>query len=177
MAHRKFKNNTYLSVSERKSLLYKKVTIFFKKAQKFSNLCDVQLGLIIFSPDEVLLWPSETKAREKVEWYLSLSEFERFNHLVLNETLLTKIVKDREEKIRKLEQKCEEKKMELLFNDVVEGKSIHELVAEKLKGLIKLCALKKAKIAEWEKQLHEHDQPKECNDNNVGEKNDGVPKI
>ncbi|KAG5570153.1 hypothetical protein H5410_059919 [Solanum commersonii] len=35
----------------------------------------------------------------------------------------------------KLEQKCEEKKMELLF----------------------------VKVAEWEKQLHEHDQP---NDNN-----------
>ncbi|KAK6774206.1 hypothetical protein RDI58_029445 [Solanum bulbocastanum] len=99
------------------------------------------------------------------------------NHLVLNETLLTKIVKNREERIRKLEQKCEEKKMELLFNDVFEGKSIHELDAEELKGSIKLCALKKAKVAEWKKQLHEHDQPRECNYNNVGEKNDGVPKI
>ncbi|KAK6780160.1 hypothetical protein RDI58_022344 [Solanum bulbocastanum] len=67
--------------------------------------------------------------------------------------------------------------MQLLFDDVLEGKSIHELDAEELKSLIKLCALKKDKVVEWEKQLHAHDRPKECNDNNVGEKNDGISKI
>jgi len=72
MAHMKFKNNTYLSVSDRKSILYKRVTSLFKKAQKLSNLCDVQIGITIFSSDEVLLRPSETEAREKVQWYLSL---------------------------------------------------------------------------------------------------------
>ncbi|KAG5570150.1 hypothetical protein H5410_059916 [Solanum commersonii] len=136
MAHMKFMNNTYLSVRNRKSLLYKRVTSLFKKAQKLSNLCDVQIGITIFSSDEVLLWPSETEAREKVQWYLSLPEFQRMNHLVLNETLLIKIVKDREERIKKLEQKYEDKKMELLFNEILEGKSTHELDAEELKGLI-----------------------------------------
>ncbi|KAK6780161.1 hypothetical protein RDI58_022345 [Solanum bulbocastanum] len=84
---------------------------------------------------------------------------------------------DREERIKKLEQKYRHKKMELLFNEVIEGKSTHELDAEELKDLIKLCVLKNAKVAEWEKQLHEHDQPIEGNDNYVGEKNDGGPKI
>jgi len=68
----KFKNSTYLSVSDRKSILYKRVTSLFKKAQKLSNLCDVQIGITIFSSDEVLLRPSETEAREKIQWYLSL---------------------------------------------------------------------------------------------------------
>jgi len=70
------------------------------------------------------------------------------NHPVLNEPLLIKIVKDQEERIKKLEQKYGDKKMELLFNEVIEGKSTHELDVEELKGLIKLCALKNAKVAE-----------------------------
>ncbi|KAG5586213.1 hypothetical protein H5410_046647 [Solanum commersonii] len=122
MAHRKFKNRTYLSVSDRKFILYKRVTSLFKKAQKLSNLCDVQIGITIFSSDEILLRPSETEAREKVQ------------------------IKKKE--LRNWNKSMGTKNMELLFNEVIEGKSTHELDVEELKGLIKLCALKNAKVAE-----------------------------
>ncbi|MCE3052525.1 hypothetical protein HAX54_052817 [Datura stramonium] len=144
--------------------------------QHFSYPCNKEPNPV-GSSGEVILWPSETEAKERVKWYFGNSEIVRMIKLVKNETYLEKMVKAREESIRKMKQQNEEKKMELLFNEVVEGKSICELDAEELKGLIKLFALKKTKVDERRKQLQEHDQPIEDNDNNAGEKNDGHLKI
>uniref|UniRef100_M1DKJ1 Type I MADS box transcription factor n=1 Tax=Solanum tuberosum TaxID=4113 RepID=M1DKJ1_SOLTU len=68
-------------------------------------------------------------------------------------------MKAQEENIRKMEQENEEKIMELLFNEVIEGKSVFELDVRELKDMIKLIALiKKTKVAERKKQLQEEDQ-------------------
>ncbi|WMV10306.1 hypothetical protein MTR67_003691 [Solanum verrucosum] len=68
-------------------------------------------------------------------------------------------MKAQEENIRKMEQENAEKIMELLFNAVIEGKSVFELDVRELKDMIKLIALKKTKVAERKKQLQEEDQP------------------
>lgn len=114
---------------------------------------------------------NESQVKERFEKYLSFSEVVRMDNLVKHETNLDKMMKAQEENIRKMEQKNEEKKLELLFNEVIEGKSFYELDASELKGLIKLVALKKAKVDERKKQLHEQDQSIKDNDNNIGEKN------
>ncbi|WMV59691.1 hypothetical protein MTR67_053076 [Solanum verrucosum] len=60
------------------------------------------------------------------------------NNLVINKT---QIVKAREESIRKMEQKNEDKKIKLLYNEVGEEKNIYELDVVELKGLINLSYL------------------------------------
>ncbi|MCD7470335.1 hypothetical protein HAX54_010105 [Datura stramonium] len=173
MASKKFEETIKSSVSDIKILLYKRITRLFKKEKELSTLCDVQVGLIICSPREAISWPSETEARERVKWYFGNSKVVRMNKLVKNESYLDKMVKAREESIRKMKQKNGEKKMELLFNEVAKGKSIYELDAKEIKGLIKLFSLKKAKVDERKKQLQEHNQTVEANGNNAGEKADG----
>ncbi|XP_015168372.1 agamous-like MADS-box protein AGL92 [Solanum tuberosum] len=158
--------------SNTKNPLYKKIASLSKKAQELSILCDIPLGLIIFCPGEVILWPTETQVKERFEKYLSFPEFLRMPNLVTHESNLDKMMKAQEENITKMEQNNKEKKTELLFNEVVEGKSFYELDAEELKGLINLVALKKNKVDERKKQLHEQDEPIKGNDNNIGEKKD-----
>ncbi|XP_015170565.1 uncharacterized protein [Solanum tuberosum] len=59
----------------------------------------------------------------------------------------------------------EEKEMELLFNQLVEGKSINELDARQMKGLLKVCAAKTAKINERKEQLKQPLNPASNNEN------------
>lgn len=176
MARRKLKNKN-LSKGEKKNLLFKKMTSFSKKAQELATLCDVQVGIIIFSSEEMILWPSEPHVKQIVERYFSFPELERMNKLVRNVEHHEKMVEDQEESIRKIEQKNEEKKMELLFNEVVKGKNIYELDVGELRGLTKLFALKKAQVEERKKQLYEHNQSIEGSYNNAPEKDGGHPKI
>ncbi|KAG5628078.1 hypothetical protein H5410_013296 [Solanum commersonii] len=75
-----------------------------------------------------------------------------------------------------MEQENEEKIMELLFNEVIEGKSVFEFDVRELKDMIKIIALKKTKVAERMKQLQEENQPIKGNHNNIAEKNDEHPK-
>ncbi|PHT45578.1 hypothetical protein CQW23_14736 [Capsicum baccatum] len=153
------------------------MTSFSKKAQELATLCDVQVGIIIFGSEEMILWPSEPHVKQIVERYFSFPELERMNKLVRNVEYHEKMVEDQKESITKIEQKNEEKKMELLFNEVVKGKNIYELDVGELRGLTKLFALKKAQVEERKKQLHEHNQSIEGSDNNAQEKDDGHPKI
>ncbi|KAG5628079.1 hypothetical protein H5410_013297 [Solanum commersonii] len=67
----RLENNTKLSGGNKKNLFYKKITSLTKKAHEVSTLCDVQLKIVIFSPDKVILWPTESQAKERFENYLS----------------------------------------------------------------------------------------------------------
>ncbi|XP_015167833.1 agamous-like MADS-box protein AGL92 [Solanum tuberosum] len=169
-------NNTESSGGNTKKNLYEKIASLMEKAQELSTLCDVQPGIVIFTPGKDILWPTESQAKERFQNYLSFRWDTRNDNLVTHETNLEKKKKAQEENIRIMEQENEEKEMELLFNEVIDGKSYLELDARELKGMIKLIALKKTKVDERKKQLQEEDQPIKGNDNNIEEKNDSIPK-
>nr|XP_004252156.1 uncharacterized protein LOC101256457 [Solanum lycopersicum] len=59
----------------------------------------------------------------------------------------------------------EEKEMELLFNQLVEGKNINELDARQMKGLLKVCAAKTTRINERKEQLKQPLNPPSNNEN------------
>ncbi|KAK6774104.1 hypothetical protein RDI58_029343 [Solanum bulbocastanum] len=59
----------------------------------------------------------------------------------------------------------EEKEMELLFNQLMEGKSINELDARQMKGLLKVFVAKTAKINERKIQLEKPPNPPSNNKN------------
>ncbi|WMV09821.1 hypothetical protein MTR67_003206 [Solanum verrucosum] len=152
-------NNTESSGGNTKKTLYEKIASLMEKAQELSTLCDVQPGIVIYTPGEDILWPTASQAKERFQNYLSFRWDTRNDNLVTHETNLEKKKKAQEENIRIMEQENEEKEMELLFNEVIDGKSYLELDARELKGMIKLIALKKTKVDERKKQLQEEDQP------------------
>ncbi|KAK6803757.1 hypothetical protein RDI58_001541 [Solanum bulbocastanum] len=172
----RLENNTESSGGNTSNLLYKKIAGFTKKAQELSTLCEAQLGIVIFSPSGDISWPTENQARERFENYLSFDWDTRKLNLETHESSLDKKMKAQEENVRKMEQENEEKKMKLLFNEVINGKNYLELDARELEGMIKLVALNKTKVDERKKQLQEEDQPIKDNDNNIEEKNDSIPK-
>ncbi|KAK4337940.1 hypothetical protein RND71_042427 [Anisodus tanguticus] len=66
------------------------------------------------------------------------------------------MLEDRENYIWKIEQKYEEKKLEIMFNQLYEAKiNLYELDATKIKGLLKLSSLTHAKLDERKKYLDE----------------------
>lgn len=160
-----------MSESEKKSLILKRTTSLFKQAEELSVLCAIQIAIIIFSPWETspIYWPSEAQATEIFKNYLKKPEVVRMKKLIKLETYLSEKEKAKEEDIRKMEQKNDEMEMEFLFCELIKGKSMNELDVRQTKGLLKLAALKKAKLEEMKKQLAEqNDQPKQGNDNAAG---------
>nr|ACI05252.1 type I MADS box transcription factor [Petunia x hybrida] len=151
-------------VSER-ALFARKIQSLYKKAQEISTLCDVKVAIVIFKNGEntPIVWPSQAVAEEIARTFRNTDEVQKIKKLVKHENYLLEKLQDRAENFRK---KTEEIEMELLFNQLVEGKNINELDARQIKGLKKLFVIKKAKVAERKKQLNKEKQLNEDNEKN-----------
>ncbi|XP_015061035.1 MADS-box transcription factor PHERES 2-like [Solanum pennellii] len=154
MATKRLRYNRNYSENARNSILDRRVTSLFKKAEELSILCDIEVAMIIFKPGSIqpIAWKSASLAQDVLTRYLSCEANDRIN-IVKHETYLQKKAKKKEKEISKLEKMNEEKEMELLFNQLVEGKSINELDARQMKSLLKVCAAKAVKINERKEQL------------------------
>ncbi|XP_004252157.2 agamous-like MADS-box protein AGL36 [Solanum lycopersicum] len=143
------------SENARNSILDRRVTSLFKKVEELSILCDIEVVIIIFKPGSIqsIAWKSASLAQDVLTRYLSCEANDRIKSIVKHETYLQKKAKKKEKEISKLEKMNEEKEMELLFNQLVEGKSVNELDARQMKGLLKVCAAKTVKINERKEQL------------------------
>ncbi|KAK4343987.1 hypothetical protein RND71_037081 [Anisodus tanguticus] len=156
MARKRLRHTRNCSENVRNSILYKRATSLFKKAEEFSILCDVDVAIIIFRSGETepLVWKSISLAREVLMRYLSVTDNDRSTKLIKLETYLSIKVNKKEEEIRKIEKLNEEKEMELLFNQFMEGRNINEFDSRQIKGLLKLFPAKMAKLNETNKQVN-----------------------
>ncbi|KAG5628077.1 hypothetical protein H5410_013295, partial [Solanum commersonii] len=152
----RLENNTESSGGNTNNLLYKKIACFTKKAHELSTLCDAQLGIVIFSPIEEILWPTENQAKERFENYLSFDLDTRKINLETQESSLDKKMKAQEKNIRKMEQEMRRKKWSCCLMKLLMERAIWNSMLENLK---------------------KEDQPIKGNDNNIEEKNDSIPKI
>ncbi|WMV59519.1 hypothetical protein MTR67_052904 [Solanum verrucosum] len=136
MATKRLRDTRNYSENVRNSILERRETSLFKKAEELSILCDVEVAIIIFMPGKIhpIAWKSTSLAQDVLTRYLSFIEFKRLEKLVTHEGYLQKKVDKKEEHISKLEKMNEAKEMEILFNQLVEGKSIDELDAREMKG-------------------------------------------
>ncbi|KAK4726992.1 hypothetical protein R3W88_031909 [Solanum pinnatisectum] len=125
-----------LKENVRNSILDRKATSFFKKVEELSILRDVEVAI-----------------------------YERIKKFVKHETYLLRKVDKKEKQISKLDKMNEQKEMKLLFNQLVEGKSINELDAREMKGLFKVCATKMTKINERKEQPRQPPNPSSNNEN------------
>ncbi|XP_004252136.1 agamous-like MADS-box protein AGL90 [Solanum lycopersicum] len=161
MATKRLRDTANYNENVRNSILDKRVTSLFKKAEELSIVCDVEVAIIIFRPGKIqpITWKSPSLAQDVLTRYLSFIEFKRLSKLVTHEDYLQKKVDKKEEQISKLEKMNEAKEMEILFNQLVEGKSIDELDAREMKGLLKVFAAKMAKLDERKKELNQAPNP------------------
>jgi len=161
MATKRLRDTRNYSENVRNSILERRETSLFKKAKELSILCDVEVAIIIFRPGKIhpIAWKSTSLAQDVLTRYLSFIEFKRLEKLVTHEDYLQKKVDKKEEQISKLEKMNEAKEMEILFNQLVEGKSIDELDAREMKGLLKVFAAKLAKLDERKKELNQPPNP------------------
>ena len=138
------------SENARNSILDRRVTSLFKKVEELSILCDIEVVIIIFKPGSIqsIAWKSASLAQDVLTRYLSCEANDGIKSIVKHEIYLQKKAKKKEKEISKLEKMNEEKEMELLFNQLVEGKNINELDARQMKGLLKVCAAKTTRINE-----------------------------
>ncbi|KAK4727245.1 hypothetical protein R3W88_032162 [Solanum pinnatisectum] len=161
MATKRLRDTRSYSENVRNSILDGRETSLFKKAEELSILCDVEVAIIIFRPGKIqpIAWKSTSLAHVVLTRYLNFIEFKRLKKLVTHEDYLLKKVEKREEQISKLEKMNEAKEMEILFNQLVEGKSIDELDTREMKGLLELFAAKMAKLDERKKELNQPPNP------------------
>ncbi|XP_006344958.1 agamous-like MADS-box protein AGL90 [Solanum tuberosum] len=161
MATKRLRDTRNYSENVRNSILDRRETSLFKKAEELSILCDVEVAIIIFRLGKIqpITWKSTILAQDVLTRYLSFIEVKRLEKLVTHEDYLQKKVDKKEEQISKLEKMNEAKEMEILFNQLVEGKSIDELDAREMKGLLKVFAAKLAKLDERKKELNQPPNP------------------
>ncbi|KAK4718001.1 hypothetical protein R3W88_016339 [Solanum pinnatisectum] len=152
LTKKRCRNTRNLDDSARKLILDKRLASLCKQAEELSILCDIKVSVVAFSPEETkaFAWPYLTQANVTEKY------------------------------IGKIEQTVEEKEMENLFNQLVEGKNFHELDSRETKGLLKLFDVKQTKLNERKTKLNEHIDGNAlnqdgANDNNVGEENVGRP--
>ncbi|XP_059315732.1 agamous-like MADS-box protein AGL80 [Lycium ferocissimum] len=141
--------------SQRKA---RRITSLSKQANDLSTLCDIPIALIIFSPGETnpTIWPNEDEAKVIVTRYLSHTENEKFKNLVKLETYFSSKLEEKENNIRKTEQRNKEKKIEITFNRLYEGKvNIFDLDATEINELLKLSALTQDKLNDRKKRLEQ----------------------
>ena len=150
MATKRLRDTRNYSENARNSILERRVTSLFKKVEELSILCDIEVVIIIFKPGSIqsIAWKSASLAQDVLTRYLSCEANDGIKSIVKHEIYLQKKAKKIEKEISKLEKMNEEKEMELLFNQLVEGKSINELDARQMKGLLKVCAAKTTRINE-----------------------------
>ncbi|OIT37860.1 hypothetical protein A4A49_61970, partial [Nicotiana attenuata] len=68
----------------RSVVLQERMETLFKKAEELSVLCDVEIGIIVFSPDKknvVYEWPSRDKFKQLLMRYLDKPLVERLKKL------------------------------------------------------------------------------------------------
>ncbi|XP_004252141.1 agamous-like MADS-box protein AGL36 [Solanum lycopersicum] len=161
MATKRLRDSRNYSENVRNSILDRREISLFKKAEELSILCDVEAAIIIFRPGKIqpIAWKSASLAQDVLTRYLSFLEFKRLDKLVTHEDYLQKLVDKKEEQITKLQKMNEAKEMEILFNQLVEGKSIDELDVREMKGLLKVFAAKMAKLDERKKELNHAPNP------------------
>ncbi|KAG5570200.1 hypothetical protein H5410_059966, partial [Solanum commersonii] len=92
----------------KKGILNRRVEELFKQENELLILCDIEIGLI--------------RANDRVNNYLTSIKNSNLQKLVMHVDELEKIVHAQEKHIYEIEQKVEQKKMEILFNKFVEAR-------------------------------------------------------
>ncbi|XP_059669063.1 agamous-like MADS-box protein AGL90 [Cornus florida] len=125
MARKRVRIARIVNESARKARLRKRMAGLFKKAEELCVLCDVQIGIAIYSPDETAAGPGVWPSREEMEGlmmkFLGMPESERARKSSTLENYLEERIEKEEVKMNKAKKKNDEKEMEQILWELVEG--------------------------------------------------------
>ncbi|KAK4727339.1 hypothetical protein R3W88_032256 [Solanum pinnatisectum] len=143
MTKKRVRSTRNLDPIMKKVTLDQRLEALRKQANELSILCNIELGMIVFTPGEnnAFVWPSLIEAKDSVKKYLAsfnkgnLEKLERHDHHL--------------KKIKMVEQK---ENGETLFNQLVKAeRRVDELDITETKSLLKLFAVKRSKLDERKK--------------------------
>nr|GLL20481.1 agamous-like MADS-box protein AGL92 [Ipomoea trifida]GLL20483.1 agamous-like MADS-box protein AGL92 [Ipomoea trifida] len=112
-----------MTESQRKRRIEKRKETLFKQAKELCVLCEVEVGIAMFSPSEggdPIVWPSLEEARKKLLEFWAVPEVERVKKMVTHERVLTDWVNDEMRKMQKRENEVERKEMNVVMNQELE---------------------------------------------------------
>ncbi|CAK9152966.1 unnamed protein product [Ilex paraguariensis] len=145
--------------NKRKSTLKKRTTGLFKKAEELSVLCGVETGVSIFnhSENETKSWPSDEAMGETFRRFDGIPEMERNKKMVTLEGYLAEKVTKSQEKINRIEKENNDKEMQHVMNQLIKGKTLHELDMRELKGMLAFAAEQMSKLEKRSENLQKQE--------------------
>ncbi|KAL8035026.1 hypothetical protein ABFX02_12G070300 [Erythranthe guttata] len=114
--------------SKRNETFEKKTDGLVKKANELSNLCGVEVAIIIhkqrhhrydLGEDNAMLWPSPPIFRDRLHKFLDFSDFEKRRRMVKHEKFMEQITKKERENVSKWERRWELQESRQLMNELM----------------------------------------------------------
>ncbi|CAL5435867.1 unnamed protein product [Camellia sinensis] len=129
MTGNKIKLEWIVDDSSRKSTLKRRRAGIFKKAGDLSTLCDVEIGVLVYSQDEddLAVWPSYGHMKQMFERFLSIPIVERSEKMTTYEGLLTQRVTQETHKNNMEKKNNDKKEIQEIMNQIFEGDKLMQL--------------------------------------------------
>ncbi|THG03585.1 hypothetical protein TEA_018651 [Camellia sinensis var. sinensis] len=129
MTGNKIKLEWIVNDSSRKSTLKRRRAGIFKKAGDLSTLCDVEIGVLVYSQDEddLAVWPSYGHMKQMFERFLSIPIVERSEKMTTYEGLLTQRVTQETHKNNMEKKNNDKKEIQEIMNQIFEGDKLMQL--------------------------------------------------
>lgn len=153
MTRNKIKLAWIVDKSSRKATLKRRRASIFKKAGELSVLCDVEVGVIVYSHEEadLAVWPSYRHMKQMFERFLSIPIVERNQKMMTNEGFLTQRVTQETNKNNMEKKKNDKKEIQEIMNQIFEGSNLYQLNIMRLNYLSLLTVDKLKQLEERER--------------------------
>ncbi|CAL5356968.1 unnamed protein product [Camellia sinensis] len=161
MTGNKIKLEWIVDDSSRKSTLKRRRAGIFKKARDLSTLCDVEIGVLVYSQDEddLAVWPSYGHMKQMFERLLSIPIVERSEKMTTYEGLLTQRVTQETHKNNMEKKNNDKKEIQEIMNQIFEGSNLYQLDIMRLNYLSLLTGDKLMQLEERERARRQHALP------------------
>ncbi|ESQ48862.1 hypothetical protein EUTSA_v10021945mg, partial [Eutrema salsugineum] len=158
MPRKKIRLTLVANENKRATSLRKRKLGLVKKVRELTILCDVKACLIIFSPNdaEPMVWPSVEAARDLLDDYFALPEFEKKQNETTLESYLKEKTRKVHEQLTEIKKKNTEQVIDQLMVQLSSGRRMDDL---NLSEIYQLLSFLKGAIMNFRKRLSFLQQP------------------
>lgn len=157
MTRKKVKLVWIASDNARKASFKKRRLGLMKKVSELTTLCGVYAFAVVYGPDEdtPVIWPSLSAAQHLYRRFQSLPEVERQKKMTNQETYLKERTAKAQDLLKKHIKKNQELEIDILMQQLHNGRQIYQLSNAELLGLFWMI---EEKIRECRKRIEYHQQ-------------------
>ncbi|GFQ03058.1 mads-box transcription factor pheres 1 [Phtheirospermum japonicum] len=170
MTRKRIRHARIPNESKRNATFGRRTNGFLKKANEYSTLCGVDVGIIVHKQGEnntgennTLMWPSPEIFRERLQKFMDFPNTERTRKMVTHEKFLEQIIAAETDTLVKSKAKVQLKESEQLLNQLTQGKHVggkcvDEFDLHQLKCLSSFIAQMLEKLDKREVELNNEQQ-------------------